>query len=128
MADLPEPLAAAARRLAAWREDRRGRRIPEELWSLAAGLGARFGVSRTSRALGLQYYDLKRRVEASAAGGDSVERPPAFVEIVTTPPAVTSEVRVEFESPSGGKMRICASGPEGLDLAELTALFLERRP
>jgi len=125
---IPAPLAKAARRFDAWRMRRTARRIPEELWSLAAELGARYGVSRTARALRLRYYDLKERVEAvPAPAPDETVHPPAFVEILTAPSAFAPECLVEFESPSGAKMRIHVNGAGRLDLAELSRLFLERR-
>ena len=125
---LPGPLASGARRFERWRRSRTARRIPAELWSLAADLGTRFGVSRTARALRVGYYALKERVDAAAAlEADEAEASPAFVEILTAPSTVTSECLVEFESADGAKMRIQVKGPSTPDLAELSRLFLERR-
>jgi hypothetical protein len=124
----PAPLAKAARRFEEWRRKRTTRCIPEDLWALAAGLGARHGVSRTARALRIQYYDLKKRVEAAATPSSEEPAPsPAFVEILTAAPAAPSECLVEFESPSGAKMRIQAKGWSTADLASLSRLFLEQR-
>ena len=116
----PTPLASATRRFQAWRRSRTTRRIPAELWSLATDLGARFGVSRTARALRVEYYTLKKRVDAAAAPEtDEAEVSPAFVEILTTaraaapssaPTSALSECQVEFESTTGAKMRIQVKG------------------
>jgi hypothetical protein len=126
---LPAPLAHAARRFAAWRRTRTTRRIPEELWSLAAELGARYGVSRTARALRVQYYDLKKRISEEPSGAPTDEGPaPAFVEILTAPASVPSECVVEFEIPSGAKMRIEVKGGDAPDLAALSRVFFEPRP
>ena len=124
---LPAPLSQAARRFEEWRENRSTHGIPAELWSLAADLGARFGVSRTARALRVQYYALKKRVDAATAseGDVAVTTFPAFVEILTAPPAVTSECLVEFDSQSGAKMRIQVQGASAADLVALSRLFLE---
>ena len=111
-----------------WRRSRTTRRIPAELWSLAADLGARFGVSRTARALRVQYYALKTRVDATATlETDAPGMPPAFVEILTAPSTATSECLVEFESAGGAMMRIQMKGVSTSDLAELSRLFLERQ-
>ena len=59
------PLIQGAQRFARWRRRRTRREIPCELWSLAAELGVRYGVSRTARVLGLSYPGLKQRVEGA---------------------------------------------------------------
>ena len=124
---LAGPLARAARRFETWRSSRTTQRIPAELWSLATDLGARFGVSRTARALRVQYYALKKRVDATATmEAEEARTPPAFVEILTAPSRATSECLVEFESANGTKMRIQVNGAGTLDLAELSRLFLEQ--
>ncbi len=123
--DLPGPLAEAARRFESWRRDRTGRRIPEEFWSLAVGLGRRYGVSRTSRALRLRYYTLKERMESAIeAPSGKASVPPAFVEILTAPSPVVQTTPVEFESPSGAKMRVEVNGTVSRGLIELSRLFL----
>ncbi len=49
---LPGPLADGVRRFEKWRSMRTTRRIPAELWSLAAKLGGEYGLSRTARCCG----------------------------------------------------------------------------
>lgn len=123
--ELPDPLAEAALRFESWRRDRTGRRIPEKLWRLAVGLGRRYGVSRTSRALRLQYYSLKKRMESAAeAPSGKASVPPAFVEILTAPSPAVLTSQVEFESPSGAKMRVEVNGTVSPGLVELCRLFL----
>jgi len=126
---LPTPLSRAAQRFEEWRRNRTTHGIPAELWSLAADLGARYGVSRTARALRVQYYALKKRIDNAAATSetDVTVTPPAFLEILTAPTATASECLVEFESPSGAKMRIQVKSASILNLAELSRLFLEIR-
>ena len=71
---VPRPLALATDRFEKWRKRGPARRkIPERLWDLARGLAETYGVNKTARALRLDYYDLKRRVEAS---GRAEHRPP----------------------------------------------------
>ena len=126
---LPGPLVNAARRINTWRRKRTTHRIPEDLWSLAANLGGRFGVSRTARALRVDYSALKKRVAAAPRLEVEEEVPPSnFVEILATPTSATTACWVEFESSGGSRMRIQVKGASGPDLAELSRLFLERCP
>jgi len=123
---LPGPLADGVRRFEKWRSKRTTRRIPAELWSLAAGLGGEYGLSRTARVLRVDYYALKKQIDASSSDQEEAEAAPAFVEILTTPGSSDlSECQVEFESPCGRKMRIQVQGACAPVLAELSRLFLE---
>jgi len=125
---LPTDLSSAARRFLKWRRNRTTRRIPEDLWSLAADLGARHGLSRTARALRIDYYSLKKRIDAAAAPDPSeTDAPPAFVSILTTPSADLSDCLVEFERAGGEKMRIHLKGGVAPDIGALSRLFLEPR-
>jgi hypothetical protein len=130
---LPVPLAKAARRFQTWRENRTRRRIPEELWKTAAELATEYGVSRTARALRVQYYDLQKRIAGPAPVRLSSEEPgsavttPSFVEILTAAPAPPTECVVELENGSGAKMRIQVKGLGVPDVAALSRLFLEPR-
>jgi hypothetical protein len=126
---IPADLARAARRFEEWRSHRTGREIPADLWATAADLAGRYGVSRTARALRVQYYDLSKRVAAEPAVEEASARqraPAGFVEILTAAaPGAVSEVLVEYERASGARMRIrlaCAGSPV---LADLSRVFLE---
>jgi len=127
---MPADLSKAAGEFAEWRSRRTGRRIPAELWSRAAALAARHGISRTARALHVRYYDLKKRVESSPA--DEVSRfispgPRDFVEILTGASPSASEVTIELERACGSKMRIHLKGAGPSVLADLSRTFLESR-
>jgi hypothetical protein len=62
--DLPAGLAGVQRRFERWRRTRRGHpRIPETLWAVAVKAAGVHGLHRTVRALRLDYYSLKERVE-----------------------------------------------------------------
>lgn len=79
-------LAAVQRQFKQWRQQRpRSRRIPGELWDAAAQAAREYGVSKTSRQLGVDYYSLKRRLK----GGGSAS-PPESVEFVEIPRKVLS--------------------------------------
>ena len=98
----PSPLAPniaqGARRFADWRRHRTGRAIPIELWHLAAELGSRHGLSRTSRALHIQYNDLKKHLlatapPAAAPVGPAAPSAPSFVDILIRSQGKSSETR-----------------------------------
>lgn len=80
--DLPAGLAGVQRRFERWRRTRRGHaRIPDALWAAAVKAAGRHGLHRTVRALRLDYYSLKERVERQAgtdrapAASDAARRP-----------------------------------------------------
>ena len=72
--DLPAGLEGVQRRFERWRRTRRGHaRIPDALWAAAVKAAGRHGLHRTVRALRLDYYSLKERVE----GQVGIARDPA---------------------------------------------------
>ena len=59
----------ARKQFISWRRSRKVvSRIPDNLWDLAVGAAREVGVNRAARALGLEYYALKKRVVSSANG------------------------------------------------------------
>jgi hypothetical protein len=110
-------LARARDRIEAWRSRReRGRRIPAHLWALGVQLAKRYGVSRTATTLGLEYYGLKRHLEAGVE--PAACEPTAFVEL-PAPLATGKHCRAELRSESGAELRLDLSGYEATDLAAL---------
>jgi hypothetical protein len=113
-ARLPSDLAQARARLEAWRQRRRvGARIPQPLWALAVRLVNRYGVSRTSTALGLDYYSLKRRTEETADARPP--KGPAFIEL-PSPVMATKQFQVELDNGAGATMRVHLTGYDTADL------------
>lgn len=121
---VPRPLARAAERFEKWRKRGRPRRkIPDGLWDLAGTLAESYGVNPTARALRLDYYDLKRRVQAARPSGPpDPETAATFVEVLRQP---GGECVVEIEDRRGAKMTIRHPGP--VDVVALTKSFLRRR-
>lgn len=115
---LSPDLVQGQRRFRAWREQRKpGARIPRPLWTMAVRLAEAHGVGRTSAALGLDYYSLKRRAEAAAAPPQSSG--PAFLEL--TPPAlVAKRCRLELDNGSGATMRVQLVGYDAADVEALS--------
>ena len=115
--ELPKDLARGRNQFQAWRVQRQaGRRIPQALWTLAVRLVKTHGVSRTATALGLDYYSLKKRADATA------ERPPAtgpaFVEL-TSPVLVGKQALCELDNGAGATMRVQLVGYDAADVAAL---------
>lgn len=120
----PDPVAAELRRaawkFAAWRRTRKkGIPIPLSLWDLAVELSTVHGVAATSRALGMDYYSLKRRLTASRAAPPPI---PAFIELPSGLP-VPRECIVEFEDVAGARLRVHLKGHEAPDLVALSRSF-----
>ena len=104
------------RQLDQWRRRRdRGRRIPEPLWKAIVKLARGHGVSRTAHALRVDYYSIRKRLEAAertspaitpraiGAGSGAMDR---FVELplhaMPAPPTCVLEV----EDGRGARLRL----------------------
>jgi hypothetical protein len=118
---LPAQLSRGRRRFDRWRRDHRPpTRLPESLWSLAVELAREYGLSRTSRALRLDYNGLKRRLEFLASDEASPVTPPSpFLELLPAGLHSTVECTLEREDAQGVKIRIHLKGRELPDLAAL---------
>jgi hypothetical protein len=127
---LPDALESTRRRLERWRWTRDGRaRIPEALWTAAVKVAGSCGLNKTARALGLDYYSLKKRLEA--AGSVSQTDGQALASFIELPPAASGcapECILELEAPRGAKMRIHLKGLQVPDLAALSQSFWSQQP
>jgi len=131
---VPAGLERLRRRFEQWRQTRDGRsRIPEALWASAVKAAGRYGLNPTARALGLDYYSLKRRVDAfpgwlteRTTGSRDGSGNPATTTFVELPPlgaAGSPECIVELEDAGGAKMRIHLKGMLTPDLIALSRSF-----
>ena len=111
-------LARAQTRFREWRQKRTiGNRIPEPLWTLAVKLAIAHGACRTASALDLDYYSLKRRLEAAAARPQTAR--PAFVEL-PAPLAVGKQCSFELCDGAGSTLRIQLVGYDAAEVAALS--------
>lgn len=112
--ELSPELARAKERFAAWRQTRAPKsRIPQELWDLAVELADSEGLNRTARALKLDYYTLKERVEAAPKNRKT--NTSAFLEL---PPVALPSRECVIELGDGeGLVRIRLTGYEPLEIA-----------
>jgi len=73
--DLPARLEGLRRRFERWRQTRKVRsRIPEPLWASAVKVAGTYGIHRTAKALRVDYYALKKRVEQKAATASTQQK------------------------------------------------------
>ena len=133
--DVPVALKRIQRRLARWRQTRCGRdRIPEGLWGLAVQAVGTYGLNKTARALGLDYYSLKKRGEAAGGsarrGRPKASRGAQFVELASGSaewvPARSSgvpECLLEFERAGGAQLRVQLRSLTVADLVVLGRSF-----
>ena len=103
---IPEPIAQLQHQLDQFRSTQPQRKkLPESLWQAAVELAREHGVYSVAHTLRLDYMGLKKRL-----GGASRRRrkatKPAFVELIAPHGATLRECVIEFESLSGGKVRI----------------------
>ena len=127
-AGLPAELEILANRLEAHRKNRSAQtrcRLPESLWAQAARLGQQYGVCRVRRALRLNYYDLKQRVDslpkASQQALVSATKPlrPAFVELGVSPSLAGSTTTLELEDGQGRKLTVRLAREDSRELVAL---------
>ena len=126
--DLPARLEGVRRRFEGWRRTRKVRScIPGPLWAAAVKAAGTYGIHRTAKALRVDYYALKKRVEEMPAGTDS-KLPAgavgaAFLEL--PPPAWLGcgECTLELEDAGGAKLRVHLKGFAAPDLAALSRSF-----
>ena len=129
-AGLPARLDSIRRRFERWRGTRKGHaRIPDSLWDAAALMAGRYGISRTAKALGVNYQVLKNRLgrTAAAASRQEADGEARFVELTPFAPSGTCECLLEWEDAGGARMRVRFQGMGMPDLVALGRSFWERR-
>ena len=137
--DLPAPLEGVRQRFVQWRTTHRARsRIPDTLWTAAVRMASTYGLHRTARALRVEYYSLKKRVEqhsetvrgrrGSGPMATFVELSPSADHGFTTVPAGTCDCTLELEDAAGSKMRVHLKAATPPDLTALCRSFWNPEP
>lgn len=99
---IPEAILQLQRQLDQFRSTQpRRTKLPESLWQAAVELARQHGVYSVSHPLRLDYMGLKKRLSGVPALRRKA-RKPAFVELI----APQEDCVIEFEAPSGNKMRV----------------------
>ena len=129
---LPAKLEAVQRRFQEWRGTHKPRsRLPDALWAAAAKVAEIYGLHRTSRALRVEYYSLKKRVPQAAVaqrrrrGADPT---PQFLELAASLPTGVCDCTVELEDTAGSKMRVHLKAARPPDLTALCRSFWNPEP
>jgi hypothetical protein len=113
-------------RFETWREGKKhGSRIPKCLWAAAVEVCSEHRVAEVSRALGLNYNELKGRLSGRALSAEKqIVSGPEFLELslgLEAPPVLCS---VEIENAAGGKLKMTFSGKcRDFDPMELARVF-----
>ena len=128
----PGEVEGVRTRIEHWRRTRVKRTaMPEELWSEAASLARVHGIYRISRALGVSYESLRRRVEqGTMRGSGSGRRQGDFVELSMTELVQASPAAgtvVELSRADGTKLMVQLPDGEGLDVLGLAKVLCGRR-
>ena len=129
--DLPARLEKLRQRFECWRRTHKARsRIPDGLWASAVKMAGTFGLHRTARALRLDYYAFKKRIERQPA---TVPNPPekaasTFLELPLYASAGACDCTLELENASGLKMRVHLKSFEAPDLTALSRSFWNHQP
>lgn len=116
-----------SRRLQRWRRDHGGpgRRIPEELWELAADVARVEGVEETARALRLDSARLEREVAGSQVVATAQTAPLEYVELGASEVGLTTQrASLEVVTAGGDRLRIEVVGT--LDVPGVVRAFAER--
>jgi hypothetical protein len=119
---IPEPIVQLQKQFDQFRSEQPHRsKIPEGLWQAAVELARQHGLYAVAHPLRLDYVGLKRRLEAISKVEEKKKKKvasPRFVELIAAHPAA-AECVIEFESKSGGKMRIQWKGSGAPDWSNL---------
>jgi hypothetical protein len=122
---------AVRQRIEHWRETRAKRSpMPKELWDAAVGVAREHGLWAVSRALRLNYDNLKKRVDGalSADAGAGVVESASFVELTGAQliGCGRAAIVLELSDADGSKLTIRVEGREALDMQALADAFWRR--
>src|ERR1017187_6401778 len=120
--DHERALDQLGRRLEEWRRSNAAPTpIPSEIWVKAAELATRVGLAKVSKALRLDYSNLKKRVDRVSSNR---QVPPTFVELLSPMAGGLGECALEVESAHGARMRVQINCPTPAGLACLLREFV----
>jgi hypothetical protein len=116
---IPEAIVQLQRQLDQFRSTRpRRTKLPEPLWQAAVELARQHGIYPVAHPLRLDYMGLKKRLGGIATLRRKSTKP-VFVELPAPDAASPHECAIDFECPSGRKMRIqwkASAPPDWLSL------------
>jgi hypothetical protein len=104
--------------------------MPDSLWAAAVKVAGTYGICRTAKALRVDYYSLKKRVEQDSAIAGPPEGGAVATFLELAPPAAVpaGECTLELEDADGAKMRVHLKGFAAPDLMALSRSFWSPSP
>lgn len=119
---LPNPLNQVRKHFTHWRNTRPPRsKFSKTLWSEAIAMAKEYGPTRVAKALGLDYYSLKKHLsDTSSDHPENKNLTSSFIELI---PPMQTECTIELEDSEGGKMRIFLKSDKVPDLISLSRSF-----
>jgi hypothetical protein len=131
-------MEAAIKAFKDWRSTREKIcRIPDRLWKIAAKLSLRYPINIICKNLGLNWGDLKKKIDQFNAHANhpvKTQKQPSFVELKLNSQELTPSLllndspsprcAIELTKPDGTVMKIFASNDAPLNLLELFQTFL----
>jgi hypothetical protein len=112
-----------------WRRTRKNRRdpIPPQLWKAAVKLAGSYSMHSISKALRLNYSDLKARVDQQFAADKAKALPAAdFIDLGCSHNFFESECIVQMQNVCGLKMKMSVKGKVDYNLLQLAKAFLAK--
>lgn len=97
--------------------------IPEKLWEEAISLYPAHSINQISRALSLNYVDLKGRIQHKASSHTPTSSSPDFIEIGMIESQLETEWIMELEEQNGSRMRLTFRGKREVSFVEMARAF-----
>jgi hypothetical protein len=111
-------------KLVKWRKIKRYHRepVPKDIWKDATELARKYSIYKVSKALSLNYVNLKTRVMGPSKKKPNIKTP--FIELGQLPPA--AEIVLEMENKKGSRLKICLKGSTDFDPMDLARTFYQK--
>ena len=105
-----------------WRKIKKYNRepVPKDIWKDATELAKKYSIYIVSKALSLNYVNLKTRVMGPSKKKPENKKTP-FIELGQLSPA--AEIVLEMENKKGSRLKICLKGSTDFDPMDLARTF-----
>jgi hypothetical protein len=112
-------------KLVKWRKIKRYHRepVPKDIWKDATELAKKYSIYKVSKALSLNYVNLKTRVMGPSKKKPENKKTP-FIELGQLPPA--AEIVLEMENKKGSRLKVCLKGKIDFDPMDIARTFLQK--
>ena len=112
-------------KLVKWRKIKKYNRepVPKDIWKDATALARKYSIYKVSKALSLNYVNLKARVVGPSKKKTENKITP-FIELGQLPS--TTEIVLEMENRKGSRLKICLKGTTDFDPMDLAKTFYQK--